>query len=211
MPWGYEDTRQFNGSVYFGDPVKTTPDFNSPAEQFYRRYQKEQADIKARPVSPALAELYKRRDTVRGQLKDYGKSELADQARGTGRVLAGVDMLSAKRGLYSTTVRNAERNRANEAGMRDRANLQNQIETFKADTENTLTGDIAKMLSDEEDRRQGYAYQVAQGRASADAQNRSAMFGLAGTLGGGGLAGYSAGRGGGGGGTSPGALQGMVW
>jgi hypothetical protein len=153
------------------------------------------------PQSPALKELYKRRDDVRGLLKDYGKPELAEQERGVGRNLAGVDMEAAKRGLYSTTVRHTQRNRTIEAGERERAGLQGQIDLFKTDTEATLTGDIAEQLSNEEDRRQGYAYQAGMGRAQSRAQNRADMFQLAGTLGGGYLSAYRGGVGGGGSGT----------
>lgn len=160
-------------------------------------------------VSPALAELYKRRDYSRGLLDNYGKSALDEQARGVGRNLAGVDIDAAKRGLYSTTVRDANRNRAVEAGSAERGDLQDKIATYKSDTEATLTGDIAEMLSNEEDRRQGYAYQIGAGRAASRAQSRSDLFGLAGTLGGGYLAAYG-GRGGGGGsaGTTSGAAYG---
>lgn len=119
--------------------------------------------------------LFRRREYIRGLYADYGKDALAENERQTGRAQASSDQSIAQRGLYSTTVRDALRNRINEAGARSRGSIQSQIVKDKADAEFDLTGDIAKNISHERDVKANYLGAIAQGDAQRRAQQQSQL------------------------------------
>lgn len=171
---------QYMASRGGGGPGSTPEDWLKADKE--RRDQ--QAADEAKP-SEVTNILYRRRDYERGLLDSYGKDALAENDRNTGRELAGVDQSTARRGLYSTTVRDALRGRTMEAGARTRAAIEGQIANYKANQDYQLTGDIASNLQHEIDRKAGYANALAYGQAQSKAQEKSGLLGFLGTLGGG--------------------------
>lgn len=136
----------------------------------------------APPISPAMSELNSRSSYIRGMLGNYEKTALGDNARTTAREVSRVS--PSRGGIYSSaSVSGALRNRAQQSGDRSRGYLENMIAKTKSQSNMDLSGDIAGQLDHEENRRQGYAFQSAQGNAQRKSQNQAETMQLAGMLG----------------------------
>lgn len=135
-------------------------------------------------MSDALRVLYRRRDYARQLLQHSGDTQLADEQRQFQGEQGGLQQSAMDRGIYSTTVYDALRNRGNESHARRRAGIQEGIDTGKAQIDASLTGDIASQMSGESSEARHYAFLQAQANAAAKAAKKKSKGGLFGLLGG---------------------------
>lgn len=152
------------GSWFFG---RTQPGDPPPPEQVDQK-----TGLPVNLSAPTRV-LMRGRDYSRGLYANYGNSLLDENARATGRNIAGVDQGLAKRGLYSSSLSDAMRLRAQESGARTRGVLQDQITSAKANADAPWTRDIAGQLSHEQDVKANYVGQAANANAQRSAQDSS--------------------------------------